>query len=56
MKIALRYFALFVVVAGCTATAIGPKTTQIVPSHLVATAKLPMPFCPGPCKVVVSFQ
>jgi len=56
MKSTLRYFALFVVVAGCTAAAIGPKTSQIVPSHLAATAKMPVPFCPGPCKVTVNFQ
>lgn len=50
MKSALRYFALFIVVAGCTAAAIGPKTAQLVPGQLAATAKFPMPKPPAAAK------
>jgi len=49
MKSTLRYFALFVVVAGCTAALIAPKNTPIVPNHLAATAKMPVPICPRAC-------
>jgi hypothetical protein len=44
MKSALRYFALFVVSAGCTAAVIGHNAVKT--SHLVASAAFPMAPCP----------
>jgi hypothetical protein len=55
MKSVIRFFALFVVVAGTAALALTPKSTRmVVPSHLAATDGFPAPACgpyiPG-CKV-----
>jgi hypothetical protein len=48
MKLALRIFALSVVVAGGVAAAITPKTVPAVKSHQAAMANLPVPGCiPG---------
>jgi hypothetical protein len=48
MKLAIRIFALSVVVAGVTAAAITPKTSTVVlPSHQSATASMPSPCCGG---------
>jgi hypothetical protein len=44
MKLAIRIFALTVVVAGAAAAATTPRTTPIV-SHQSATATLPVPGC-----------
>jgi hypothetical protein len=46
MKLALRFFALLVVVAGGAAAAIAPNTAQIVPNRQTASA-MPMPPCPA---------
>jgi hypothetical protein len=55
MKSVIRFFALFVVVAGTAALALAPKSVRVaVPSHLAATDGFPVPSCgpymPG-CKV-----
>lgn len=47
MKLAIRIFALSVVVAGGAAAAITPRTAHAVPSHQSASATLPIPVC-GP--------
>jgi len=48
MKSVIRFFALFVVVAGTAALALTPKANHmVVPSHLAATAGFPAPGC-GP--------
>jgi hypothetical protein len=47
MKLAIRIFALSVVVAGGAAAAISPRTANAVSNHLSATASLPIPTC-GP--------
>ena len=51
MKIAIRIFALSVVVAGAAAASVSSSTTRIFPSHQAATAEMPYPQCgPGmPC-------
>ena len=46
MKLAIRIFALFVVVAG-GAAAVSPKAASPVLSHQAATSSLPTPGC-GP--------
>ena len=43
MKLAIRIFALSVVVAGVTAAAVTPKTATTFQSRQSATAKLPGP-------------
>jgi hypothetical protein len=47
MKLAIRIFALTIVVAGAAAAATTPKTTPPVASHQSATARFPTPAC-GP--------
>jgi P pilus assembly chaperone PapD len=47
MKLAIRIFALFVVVAGAAAAAVTPKATPVIRSHQSATASFPIPEC-GP--------
>jgi hypothetical protein len=48
MKLAIRIFALSVVVAGAAAAATTPKSAPVVPSHQSATASNPVPGClPG---------
>lgn len=47
MKLAIRLFALLVVVAGGAAAAITPKSSPIIPSHQSATAGFPIATC-GP--------
>jgi hypothetical protein len=48
MKLAIRVFALSVVVASAAAAvAVSPKTAPALPSHQSATASLPIPQC-GP--------
>jgi hypothetical protein len=47
MKLAIRIFALTVIVAGAAAAATTPKTAQPIASHQSATASFPVPGC-GP--------
>jgi hypothetical protein len=47
MKLAIRIFALSVVVAGLAAAGFSPKTASNLSSHLSATSSLPIPQC-GP--------
>jgi len=47
MKLAIRVFALTVVLVGGAAAAVTPKPTHTIPSHQSATASLPVPGC-GP--------
>jgi hypothetical protein len=47
MRLAIRIFALSVVVAGAAAAATTSKSAPAVPSHQSATASLPTPGC-GP--------
>lgn len=47
MKLAIRIFALFAVVAGVAAAATTPKTASAVPSHQSASASFPIAAC-GP--------
>ena len=47
MKLAIRIFALLVVVAGGAAAAVTPKNAPLVPSHQAATAGFPIATC-GP--------
>jgi hypothetical protein len=47
MKLAIRIFALSVVVAGAAAAAVTPKTAPVIASHQSATASMPYPGC-GP--------
>lgn len=48
MKLAIRIFALCVVIAGGAALAASPKTVHSVPSHQSATESFPVPGCvPG---------
>jgi hypothetical protein len=50
MKLAIRIFALFVVVAGGAAATVSSSTTLV--SHQSATASAPIPTClPAPCPV-----
>jgi hypothetical protein len=45
MKLAIRIFALAVVVAGAAAAANTPRTTQPIASHQSATSTFPTPAC-----------
>ena len=47
MKLAIRIFALTLIVAGAAAAATTPKTAQPIQSHQSATASMPAPGC-GP--------
>ncbi len=48
MKIAVRIFALSVVVAGAAAAAVSPSHKTTIASHQSATAQMPIPGCvPG---------
>lgn len=47
MKLAIRIFALTIVVAGAAAAATTPKTAPAIASHQSATASFPVPGC-GP--------
>jgi hypothetical protein len=48
MKLAIRVFALSVVVASAVATiVVSPRTAPAIPSHQSATASMPTPQC-GP--------
>ena len=48
MKLAIRIFALSVVVAGAAAATLSSSTTHAIPSQQSATAKMPVPLCaPG---------
>jgi len=47
MKLAVRAFALLVVVAGGAAAAVTPRNTPILPSHQSPTAAFPIATC-GP--------
>ena len=47
MKLAVRIFALSVVIAGATAASLSSSTSQVIVSHQAATAGLPLPGC-GP--------
>jgi len=47
MKLAIRIFALSVVVAGAAAASVSSATTHAVPSRQAASASLPVPMC-GP--------
>ncbi len=43
MKLAIRIFAMTIVVAGVAAAATTPRTAYVVPSHISATGPLPTP-------------
>ncbi|MGD0682905.1 MAG: hypothetical protein ABR990_12755 [Terracidiphilus sp.] len=45
MKLAIRIFALTIIIAGAAAAATTPKTAQPIQSHQSATATLPTPGC-----------
>jgi hypothetical protein len=45
MKLAIRIFALFVVVAGGAAAATTPKVAPAISTHQSATDNLPGPVC-----------
>jgi len=45
MKLAIRIFALTIVVAGAAAAATMPRTAQPIASHQSATASMPTPGC-----------
>ena len=45
MKLAIRIFALTILVAGAAAAATTPKTAQPIASHQSATASFPVPTC-----------
>ncbi|MGA2350546.1 MAG: hypothetical protein ABSF70_08955 [Terracidiphilus sp.] len=45
MKLAIRIFALSLVIAGVTAAAVTPKTAPAIQSHQSATAHVPVPLC-----------
>ncbi len=47
MKLAIRIFALSVVVAGAAAASVTSASTKTLPSHQSATASMPNPYC-GP--------
>jgi hypothetical protein len=47
MKLAIRIFALTIIVAGAAAAATTPKTAQPIQSHQSASASMPTPAC-GP--------
>jgi hypothetical protein len=47
MKLALRAFALSIVVAGLFAASVSPSSTKIIASHQVASDGFPVPLC-GP--------
>jgi len=55
MKLAVRIFALSVVVAGVAAAATTPRNTLSLSSHQSATERMPSPACgpgmPGGCVV-----
>jgi hypothetical protein len=53
MKLAIRIFVLFVVVAGGAAAAVTPKAAPALPSHQSASASVPVPGCSPtmPCAV-----
>jgi hypothetical protein len=47
MKLAVRIFALSVVIAGAAAASVSSSTTQTMRSHQSATERMPVPAC-GP--------
>ncbi len=47
MKLAVRIFALSVVIAGAAAASVTSSNTKVVRSHQAATETLPVPAC-GP--------
>jgi hypothetical protein len=47
MKLAIRIFALLIVLAGVASAALAPKSAPALASHQSATASLPAPGC-GP--------
>ena len=47
MKLAIRIFALSVVVAGAAAASVSSASMKAFPSHQSATASMPNPYC-GP--------
>jgi len=47
MKLAVRIFALSVVIAGAAAASVSSSNTRMVRSHQAATETLPVPAC-GP--------
>jgi hypothetical protein len=47
MKLAVRIFALSVVIAGAAAASLSSSSTHAIRSHQSATATLPVPTC-GP--------
>ena len=47
MKLAVRIFALCVVIAGAAAASVTSSNTKVVRSHQAATETLPVPAC-GP--------
>ena len=47
MKLAIRIFALSVVVAGAAAASVSSASTKAFPTHQAATESMPIPTC-GP--------
>jgi hypothetical protein len=47
MKLAIRIFALSVVVAGAAAASVSSSTPRVLPSHQSGTSEMPVPLC-GP--------
>jgi hypothetical protein len=47
MKLAIRAFALFVVLAGAAAASLSSSAPSVIPSHQATMASLPIPAC-GP--------
>lgn len=48
MKLAVRIFALSIVVAGAAAASVSSSSARAIPSHQSATASMPIPTCtPG---------
>jgi hypothetical protein len=47
MKLAIRVFALSIVLAGVASAALAPKSAPALSSHQSATASMPIPGC-GP--------
>jgi hypothetical protein len=48
MKLAIRIFALSIVLVGVAAASISTSASRVLPSHQAATASNPIPLCaPG---------
>jgi len=48
MKLAIRIFALSIVLVGVAAASVSSSSSRVIPSHQAATAGNPVPLCaPG---------